>query len=154
MLKLVVRHLDPQHRIVVHRHIDTHLKPELDNASDSSLIAESVVAKCELVRSDEGGLKLRGWTVNYRSLVAARTLPTDVGGVTKDRTVAFNCTDASYTGHPATSVPMGLDDHGVPTGIQIIAPRFRDDLALGLAARLQQIQPWPLIATGYSIFDV
>ena len=93
-------------------------------------------------------------TVNCRSFVAEGPLPTDVGGVTKDRTVAFNCTDASYTGHPATSVPMGLDDHGIPTGIQIIAPRFRDDLALGLAARLEQIQPWPLVATGYSIFDV
>lgn len=93
-------------------------------------------------------------TANCRSFAAEGPLPTDVGAVVKDRTVAFNCTDASFTGHPATSVPMGLDNNGIPTGIQIIAPRFRDDLALGLAAYLEKIQPWPLVAPGYVPFSV
>ena len=92
-------------------------------------------------------------TANCRSFPAEGPLSVDVGSVVKDRTVAFNCTDASYTGHPATSVPMGLDINGIPTGIQIIAPRFRDDLALGLAARLEQIQPWAAVAPGYVPFD-
>jgi Asp-tRNA(Asn)/Glu-tRNA(Gln) amidotransferase A subunit family amidase len=93
-------------------------------------------------------------TVNCRSFPAEGPLPVDVGSVVKDRTVAYNCTDASFTGHPATSVPMGLDSHGVPTGLQIIAPRFRDGLALGLAQHLETVQPWPLVAPGYSPFSV
>jgi Asp-tRNA(Asn)/Glu-tRNA(Gln) amidotransferase A subunit family amidase len=93
-------------------------------------------------------------TVNCRSFPAEGPLPVDVGSVVKDRTVAYNCTDASFTGHPATSVPMGLDSHGVPTGLQIIAPRFRDGLALGLAQHLERVQPWPLVAPGYSPFSV
>ena len=93
-------------------------------------------------------------TVNCRSFPAEGPLPVDVGSVVRDRTVAYNCTDASFTGHPATSVPMGLDNNGVPTGLQIIAPRFRDGLALGLAQHLENIQPWPLVAPGYSIFGV
>ena len=91
-------------------------------------------------------------TANCRSFPAEGPLPTDVGSVVKDRTVAFNCTDASFTGHPATSVPMGLDQNGVPTGLQIIAPRFRDELALGLARRIEEIQPWPLHAPGFTSF--
>ncbi|MBU6232965.1 MAG: amidase [Acidobacteria bacterium] len=91
-------------------------------------------------------------TVNCRSFPAEGPLPVDVGAVVRDRTVAYNCTDASFTGHPATSVPMGLDTHGVPTGLQIIAPRFRDDLALGLARHLEMVQPWPLVAPGFSVF--
>ena len=92
-------------------------------------------------------------TANCRSFLAEGPLPSDVGGVVKDRTVAFNCTDASFTGHPATSVPMGLDSNSVPTGIQIIAPRFRDGLALGLAQHLERNQPWPLVAPGYEPFS-
>lgn len=91
-------------------------------------------------------------TANCRSFLAEGPLPSDVGSVHKDRTVAFNCTDASFTGHPATSVPMGLDINGIPTGLQIIAPRFRDDLALGVAAHLEQIAPWSLTAPGYAPF--
>lgn len=92
-------------------------------------------------------------TANCRSFSAEGPLPTEVGSVQKDRTVAFNCTDASFTGHPATSVPMGLDQNGIPTGLQIIAPRFRDDLALGLATHIEKIQPWPLVAPGFSPFN-
>lgn len=93
-------------------------------------------------------------TANCRSFAAEGPLPSNVGAVVNDRTVAFNCTDASFTGHPATSVPMGLDINGIPTGLQIIAPRFRDNLALGLAAHLEQIAPWPLVAPNYLPFDV
>ena len=49
---------------------------------------------------------------------------------------------------------MGLDDAGVPTGMQIVAPRFRDGLAFGLAEVLEQIRPWPLVAPGHEPFDL
>ena len=39
-------------------------------------------------------------------------------------------------------------------GLQIVAPRFRDDLALGLAAALEEARPWPQVAPGYEPFPV
>lgn len=50
--------------------------------------------------------------------------------------VMFTPFDFIYTGifnalgHPAVSVPMGLDDLGLPLGVQVIASRFGDPLAL------------------------
>ena len=37
------------------------------------------------------------------------------------------------TGHPAVSVPAGITEDGVPFGLEITAPRFRDDMALMVA---------------------
>jgi amidase len=68
--------------------------------------------------------------------------------------ITLNTPDNNYTGHPAVSVPMGLDDNGVPCGFQVVAPRFHDGLALGLAAHLEKIQPWPLTAPGYTPFSL
>jgi Asp-tRNA(Asn)/Glu-tRNA(Gln) amidotransferase A subunit family amidase len=92
-------------------------------------------------------------TCNARVWPAEGPLPTRVGN-TDDVVGAMNTVDSNFTGHPAVSAPMGLDDNGVPCGIQIIAPRFRDGLALGLAAHLETIQPWPLVAPGYSQFSL
>ena len=93
-------------------------------------------------------------TANCQSFDPEGPLPTSAGRITGDATIALNTTDANFTGHPATSVPMGLDDHGVPTGVQITGPRGGDDLTLGVAARLEQIRPWPLCAPGYTPFSI
>jgi Asp-tRNA(Asn)/Glu-tRNA(Gln) amidotransferase A subunit family amidase len=90
-------------------------------------------------------------TANARSWPAEGPLPT-FAGTTEDPMITLNTPDSNLTGHPAITVPMGLDDHGVPCGFQIIAPRFEDGLALGLAAHIEKIQPWPLTAPGYSPF--
>jgi amidase len=66
----------------------------------------------------------------------------------------MNTVDSNFTGHPAVSAPMGLDENGVPCGIQIVAPRFADGLALGLAALIEKVQPWPLVAPGYTPFSL
>ena len=92
-------------------------------------------------------------TANARSWPAEGPLPTRAGS-TDDPMVTLNTPDANFTGHPAVSVPMGLDDNGVPTGIQVTAPRFHDGLALGLAAHLEKIQPWALTAPGYTQFGL
>lgn len=92
-------------------------------------------------------------TANARSWPAEGPLPTRAGS-TEDPMVTLNTPDANYTGHPAVSVPMGLDNNGVPTGIQVTAPRFKDGLALGLAAHLERIQPWALAAPGYTQFGL
>jgi len=48
-------------------------------------------------------------------------------------TVLFN-----VTGHPAISVPAGVDAHGIPIGVQLVARRGRDDLLLALAGQLER----------------
>jgi Asp-tRNA(Asn)/Glu-tRNA(Gln) amidotransferase A subunit family amidase len=43
---------------------------------------------------------------------------------------------------PVLSVPAGWSSEGLPIGIQIVAPRYRDDLALRIGAALERIRPW------------
>ncbi len=92
-------------------------------------------------------------TCNARVWPAEGPLPVRAGN-TDDVVGSMNTVDSNFTGHPAVSVPMGLDDNGVPCGFQIVAPRFRDGLALGLAAHLETIQPWPLVAPGYTQYGL
>ena len=68
-------------------------------------------------------------------------MPDSAGEVTGDPTIALNTPELNFTGHPAVSVPLGLDDAGVPFGLQVVAPRFADGLALGLAEALEARAP-------------
>ena len=49
----------------------------------------------------------------------------------------------NFTGHPAASVPAGLTDAGLPCGLQIVAPRHRDDLVLRASYAYEQARPFP-----------
>lgn len=69
-----------------------------------------------------------------------------------DEADAFNTDPQNITGHPATSVPAGVSPDGVPFGLEITAPRFRDDMALNTAAAWERANPWPLVAPGYDPF--
>ena len=91
-------------------------------------------------------------TLNAQSWPAEGPMPDAAGTAVNDPSVATNTPELNATGHPAASVPIGFDDSGVPIGLQIVAPRFRDGLALGVAATLERIRPWPTIATGYEAF--
>ncbi len=55
----------------------------------------------------------------------------------------------NITGLPAISVPMGRLDSGLPFGLQITAPRYQERRLLELAARIEEVEPWPLSAPGY-----
>lgn len=92
-------------------------------------------------------------TTNARAWPANGPLPAEAGK-TRDPMITLNTPDSNFTGHPAVSVPMGLDNHGVPCGLQIIAPRFDDGLALGLAQHIEKISPWPTVAPGFSTFSL
>lgn len=93
-------------------------------------------------------------TLNVTSWAPDGPLPDSAGSVTGDPSIAVNTLELNFTGHPAVSVPMGRGPEGVPIGLQVIAPRFRDRLALGLAAALERAQPWPQVAPGYTPFGV
>ena len=43
----------------------------------------------------------------------------------------------TLAGHPAISLPVGLDRHGLPFGLQIVGPRGGDAYVLGVAAALE-----------------
>jgi Asp-tRNA(Asn)/Glu-tRNA(Gln) amidotransferase A subunit family amidase len=43
---------------------------------------------------------------------------------------------------PALSVPAGWTSDGLPVGLQIVARRHRDDLALRIGAILESVRPW------------
>ncbi len=100
-----------------------------------------------------GGAVLATPTLNVTSWAPGGPLPQDAGTVTNDPAIAVNTVEFNFTGQPAVSVPMGISPEGVPIGLQVVAPRFADHLALGLAAGLEQAQPWARTAPGYEPFS-
>jgi Asp-tRNA(Asn)/Glu-tRNA(Gln) amidotransferase A subunit family amidase len=93
-------------------------------------------------------------TLNVTSWDPTGPLPDHAGSVTGDPSIAVNTVEMNFTGHPAVSVPMGTSPEDVPIGLQVVAPRFRDALALGVAAGLEQAQPWTPVAPAYQPFAV
>ncbi|MBQ9165562.1 MAG: Asp-tRNA(Asn)/Glu-tRNA(Gln) amidotransferase subunit GatA [Oscillospiraceae bacterium] len=49
---------------------------------------------------------------------------------------------ANLAGLPAVSIPWGLDENGMPMGLQIMGPRGSDGRVLGLAEKLQKVADW------------
>jgi Asp-tRNA(Asn)/Glu-tRNA(Gln) amidotransferase A subunit family amidase len=66
----------------------------------------------------------------------------------------YNTEVANMTGLPAISLPAGICPNGVPFGLQVMAPRFRDEWLLDLAEVWEKERPWPLVAPGYDSFEV
>jgi len=66
---------------------------------------------------------------------------------------AYNTEVANMTGLPAISLPAGVCSNGVPFGLQVMAPRFRDGWLLDLAEIWEKARPWPLAAPGYESFE-
>ncbi len=55
-----------------------------------------------------------------------------------DMTAVFNYMSQC----PALSVPAGFTDDDLPVGLQIVARRSRDDVALQIGAALERVRPW------------
>ena len=66
----------------------------------------------------------------------------------------YNTEVANMTGLPAISLPAGICPNGVPFGLQVMAPRFRDAVLLDLAEAWERERPWPRVAPGYDSFEV
>jgi amidase len=43
----------------------------------------------------------------------------------------------NYTGHPAISVPVGFDEHGLPLAVQAVAARWQEGKLFALARALR-----------------
>jgi Asp-tRNA(Asn)/Glu-tRNA(Gln) amidotransferase A subunit family amidase len=85
-------------------------------------------------------------------LADGRLTPQDeLGSVPSE---VYNTELANITGHPAISLPAGLSPIGVPFGLQIMAPRFRDGWLLDLAQAWEESHGWPRVAPGYDLFEV
>jgi Asp-tRNA(Asn)/Glu-tRNA(Gln) amidotransferase A subunit family amidase len=67
--------------------------------------------------------------------------PIDVDGEPRDYWQVFtaNASPFNVTGHPATSLPIGLAANGLPVGIQLIGPRRGDQRLLSVAAQLEAL---------------
>jgi Asp-tRNA(Asn)/Glu-tRNA(Gln) amidotransferase A subunit family amidase len=65
---------------------------------------------------------------------------------------AYVCAAQNVTGHPALSLPAGAYPSGVPFGLQVTGPRFRDELLLDVARRWEEARPWPETAPRYEPF--
>jgi Asp-tRNA(Asn)/Glu-tRNA(Gln) amidotransferase A subunit family amidase len=66
----------------------------------------------------------------------------------------YNTSLQNMTGHPALSLPAGRLPNGLPFGLQVTGPRFRDRLLLALADSWEAAWPWPAVADGYEPFDI
>ena len=60
------------------------------------------------------------------------------------------CYPASLTGQPAASVPVGFTSGRLPAAVQVIGPRFRDDLVLGFSAAIEEVVGFPVASIGRS----
>ena len=54
---------------------------------------------------------------------------------------------ANLCWNPSTSIPCGLTSEGLPVGLMVTARRHRDDVCLRLARILEEVRPWPRVAT-------
>lgn len=52
-------------------------------------------------------------------------------------TAAFN-----MTGQPSVNVPLHWTSEGLPVGVQLVGRMFSEELLIGLAAQLEQAEPW------------
>ena len=88
-------------------------------------------------------------TLPTEAFGAAGPFPSHVGGEPLEsplHAVAFTY-PFNLSGHPAASVRAGFTDSGMPAGLQIVAPRHRDDLVLQVAAAYERVRPmdhWPM----------
>ncbi|MDX6730416.1 MAG: amidase [Baekduia sp.] len=48
----------------------------------------------------------------------------------------------NVTGQPGASVPAGVDDDGLPVGVQLVGRHGEDALLLALSAQLERARPW------------
>jgi len=82
-------------------------------------------------------------TVPYDPPAARGPFPAETEGRTQPlASVASFTIPFNLSWHPAATVRAGLSRAGLPVGLQIVAPRHRDDLVLQAAFAFERARPW------------
>ncbi len=69
--------------------------------------------------------------------------PTEIDGrAVPETSVASFTIPFNLSWHPAATVRAGFSRAGLPVGLQIVAPRHRDDLVLQASHAFEQARPW------------
>lgn len=69
--------------------------------------------------------------------------PSEIDGESVDEILEWALTWVfNLTGHPASSVPAGFTEAGVPVGMQIVGPRFSDERVLAASGSFERVRPW------------
>jgi Asp-tRNA(Asn)/Glu-tRNA(Gln) amidotransferase A subunit family amidase len=90
-------------------------------------------------------------THGYQGWMADGTLP---GADEPVGSEGYNTGEFNLSGHPSLSVPAGTCSNGLPFGLEVNGPRWRDDLVLAFAEAWERERGWPLSAPGYEPFPV
>jgi aspartyl-tRNA(Asn)/glutamyl-tRNA(Gln) amidotransferase subunit A len=73
---------------------------------------------------------------------ASPTVAFELGDKSSDPFAMYLCdtytSPSNLTGDPAMSVPFGTGEHGLPVGVQILAPALKDDVMFQAAATLER----------------
>ena len=57
----------------------------------------------------------------------------------------------NVTGMPAMSLPLAIDDLGLPIGVQVAADLGQEATLLSLASQIERATPWQRLASGYDM---
>lgn len=90
-------------------------------------------------------------THGYEGWLADGTLPGSDGPAGSE---GYNTGEFNISGHPSMSVPAGSCSNGLPFGLEVTGPRWRDDLVLEFGAAWERAHPWPAVAPGYTPFTL
>ena len=87
-------------------------------------------------------------TVAYDGHPAAGPYPSEIDGKPAHATGPATFTVPwNLAHHPAATLRVGVSSRNMPLGMQLVAPRHRDDLLLQVAAAFERERPWhPLCA--------
>ena len=64
------------------------------------------------------------------------------GGLRRSVDILCFTPQFNTTGQPAISLPLGMNDGGLPVGTQLGAAYGREDLLIQLAGQLERAVPW------------
>ena len=83
-------------------------------------------------------------TSPVRNATDGRTLgPAQVNGIAVDPCIGWCLTyPVNFGGNPAASIPAGLDNLGLPVGLQIIGRRHDDSTVLAVSRAFEEQRPW------------
>ena len=88
-------------------------------------------------------------TLGYQGWLADGRVSVD-GGIAGPE--GYNNGEMNLTGHPSLSVPAGICPNGLPFGLQITGPRWRDDLVLDVGQAWETAHLWATVAPGFEPF--